>query len=62
MGRSLAKPPFVDGNKRTAFVAIYVFLSINGLDIIATDDEAQDFVVRLSPHRVLRSTTCALAE
>ena len=35
--------PFVDGNKRTAFTATYVFLAINGLDIIAADDEAQDF-------------------
>ena len=35
--------PFVDGNKRTAFAATYVFLAINGPDIIATDDEAQDF-------------------
>ena len=39
--------PFVDGNKRTAFAATYVFLAINGLDIIATDDEAQGFVLGL---------------
>ena len=39
--------PFVDGNKRTAFAATYVFLAINGLDIIATDDEAQNFVLGL---------------
>ena len=39
--------PFVDGNKRTAFAATYVFLVINGLDITATDDEAQDFVLGL---------------
>ena len=39
--------PFVDGNKRTAFAATYVFLAINGLDISATDDEAQDFVLGL---------------
>ena len=38
---------FVDGNKRTAFAATYVFLAINGLDITATDDEAQDFVLGL---------------
>ena len=36
--------PFVDGNERTAFAATYVFLAINGLEITATDDEAQDFV------------------
>ena len=39
--------PFVDGNKRTAFAATYVFLAINGLDITATDDGAQDFVLGL---------------
>ena len=39
--------PFVDGNKRTAFAATYVFLVINGLDITATNDEAQDFVLGL---------------
>ena len=39
--------PFVDGNKRVAFAATYVFLAINGLEITATDDEAQDFVLGL---------------
>ncbi|MDA9905487.1 type II toxin-antitoxin system death-on-curing family toxin [Pseudomonadales bacterium] len=39
--------PFVDGNKRTAFAATYVFLAVNGLEITATDDEAQDFVLGL---------------
>lgn len=29
--------PFVDGNKRTAFLAAYVFLRANGLDL--SDDE-----------------------
>ena len=39
--------PFVDGNKRTAFAATYVFLSINGLTIIATDRDTQSFVLGL---------------
>ena len=39
--------PFVDGNKRTAFAATYVFLAINGLEITATDGQAQDFVLGL---------------
>ena len=39
--------PFVDGNKRTAFAATYVFLLINGLRITASDDDAQDFVLGL---------------
>jgi death-on-curing protein len=39
--------PFVDGNKRTAFALTYVFLAINGLEINATDNEAQNFVLGL---------------
>ena len=39
--------PFVDGNKRTAFAATYVFLSINGLTMIATDQDTQSFVLGL---------------
>jgi len=39
--------PFIDGNKRTAFAATYVFLSINGLEIVATDEETQRFVLGL---------------
>jgi death-on-curing protein len=29
--------PFVDGNKRTAFVAVELFLAINGFELTATD-------------------------
>lgn len=29
--------PFVDGNKRTAFVAAELFLALNGLELIAKD-------------------------
>ncbi len=29
--------PFVDGNKRTAFVALELFLSLNGFDLTAND-------------------------
>lgn len=31
--------PFVDGNKRTGFLATYVFLSLNGLELTATEDD-----------------------
>ena len=30
--------PFVDGNKRTAFQCMYVFLDINGIEITATEE------------------------
>jgi death-on-curing protein len=36
--------PFVDGNKRVAFQAMYVFLGINGLEITADEEE----VVRMA--------------
>jgi len=39
--------PFVDGSRRMAFAAIYVFLAINGLEITATDNQTQDFVLGL---------------
>ena len=29
--------PFVDGNKRTAFVAVELFLALNGFELLATD-------------------------
>lgn len=29
--------PFIDGNKRTAFVATELFLALNGLDLLADD-------------------------
>jgi death-on-curing protein len=34
--------PFVDGNKRTGFLAAYAFLYVNGLEIVA--DEAEVIV------------------
>ncbi len=33
-------PPFIDGNKRTAYLALEVFLALNGLKLLATDAEA----------------------
>lgn len=33
-------PPFVDGNKHTAFMAAYLFLARNGLRLTAPKDKA----------------------
>lgn len=33
------KHPFVDGNKRTAHVCYRVFLALNGMDIMASDED-----------------------
>jgi death-on-curing protein len=32
--------PFVDGNKRTGFLAAYVFLDLNGWELMASEAEA----------------------
>lgn len=39
--------PFVDGNKRTAFAATFVFLAINGIDVTSSDDDSQVFILDL---------------
>lgn len=40
--------PFVDGNKRTAFLAAYVFLNMNGLEIVAEEISATIAVLKLA--------------
>tara|TARA_B110000503_G_scaffold6672_1_gene9096 strand:+ start:135 stop:308 length:174 start_codon:yes stop_codon:yes gene_type:complete len=37
----------VDGNKRIAFAATFVFLAINGLDITSNDNDSQTFILGL---------------
>ena len=40
--------PFVDGNKRTALLAAYVFLGLNGLDLAADEAEAAAIMLALA--------------
>jgi death on curing protein len=40
--------PFLDGNKRTAFVAMNVFLILNGMEIEAAEAEVVDVMLRLA--------------
>jgi death-on-curing protein len=40
--------PFVDGNKRTAFVAGVVFLEVNGHRFTATEEDATQAVLGLA--------------
>ena len=48
-GFSIAKNhPFVDGNKRVAFQAMYVFLGINGVTIMADEDDVVRLVLALA--------------
>jgi len=39
--------PFIDGNKRTAFSSVDIFLSLNGLEITVSVDESIDFILGL---------------
>jgi len=39
--------PFVDGNKRTAFAAVYTFLAINDFDLTADPEETYAFIIGL---------------
>ena len=36
--------PFVDGNKRTAFVAAGIFLELNGYRLVCSNEKALDFM------------------
>ena len=40
--------PFVDGNKRTAFVTCLLFLRLNGKDIDATQEEKYEAFMQLA--------------
>lgn len=40
--------PFVDGNKRTAFLAGAIFLERNGKTLTASEEEAADFMLALA--------------
>ena len=40
--------PFVDGNKRAAFVALEVFLELNGWSLTASDESCVTTILRLA--------------
>jgi death-on-curing protein len=44
--------PFVDGNKRTGFLAAYVFLDLNGWDMVASEVEAVGAVLALAVREI----------
>ncbi len=43
--------PFSDGNKRVGFLAMYVFLGSNGLEIEADETEVVDLIVAVASGR-----------
>ena len=40
--------PFRDGNKRVAFVAAATFLGLNGLDLVATEEDVVEAILALA--------------
>ena len=48
----LRNHPFVDGNKRTGFLAAYVYLDLNGWELIASEVEAVAAVLALATNEV----------
>ena len=40
--------PFIDGNKRTAFVAMELFLDLNGMTLAASDEDCVLTMLRLA--------------
>ena len=51
--------PFIDGNKRTAFVAMNVFLMLNGHAIETSEPEVVDAMLRLAGGEVDRDAFAA---
>jgi death-on-curing protein len=44
--------PFVDGNKRTALLALYTFLGINGIDFVVPEADATAMILSLAAGEV----------
>jgi death-on-curing protein len=44
--------PFVDGNKRTALLAIYTFLGLNKIDFVVSEAEAAAMILSLAAGQV----------
>lgn len=44
--------PFVDGNKRTALLALYTFLGINGIDFVVSEADATAMILSLAAGEV----------
>ena len=44
--------PFIDGNKRTGFMAAYSFLGINGYQLTASEEEAAVQIIALADSRL----------
>src|ERR1700741_5340996 len=44
----LVNHPFIDGNKRTGYTLLRLFLLQNGIDIVASKDNKYEFVINIA--------------
>ncbi len=44
----LINHPFIDGNKRTGYTLVRIFLLMNGFDIHATQNEKYNFIIQVA--------------
>ncbi len=51
-GGIIQNHPFVDGNKRTGFIAAYIFLDINGSKLIADEVSATAMTLSLAASEI----------
>lgn len=51
--------PFVDGNKRTGYLAAYAFFRIHGVEVNANDGEVIEFVLGVAAGEIDESGTAA---
>lgn len=54
--------PFVDGNKRTGTVAALVFLSLNGINIVAKDGEISELTIAVASGEKKKSDVASFFE
>ena len=47
--------PFIDGNKRVAFVLMDIFLQRNGWEIVAHEEDAYSLMVELSSSKISKT-------
>jgi death-on-curing protein len=53
LGQAIAKyHPMLDGNKRSAWIAMNVFLELNGYDLGAATDDAFDLMLDIANDRI----------
>ncbi len=54
--------PFLDGNKRAGFMAAYIFLGVNKLDLDATEEEVVEHTLALAAGAIEESDYAAWLE